>query len=118
MLLKIKNKMLLNMDKTLSKAEQLKAVPDFIELDVEEAKRFLHEVKEVKPDDVRVVSHNSEPLHSLLMRLKEDEFLEYWMNDGCSFWYRGVLMKIVNKPKKPEGPPNETIKGFNWPWKK
>lgn len=113
MLLKIKNQTLLGIEKLIQQAGDQNAIPDKIELTVDEAKSFMKELcvcvnyDPSLKEKVQTIS-NSDEYKATDMRLliwtnnkmdkrSREEMLKDWYRNKFFFTYDGVKLVVINK---------------------
>jgi len=115
MLMKIKNKMMLGMDKVIKRTTDSGGIPACILLDPQEAVDFLKEIRELKiqcKKHIRVEHKNNSDidmrfvLHGQLTKEKFNTFIVQWYNREILLYYKGIKLQVVKK-KKPVPPPKD-----------
>lgn len=110
MLLKLKNKMTVALEKMLQQSEKLGGVPEKIEITIEEAGEIIEEIKMLKNSDDKVYNGFSIVKHEiknddgdeqqltearLLHTHETSEIVQWWDNGYYQINYRGVPLVIT-----------------------
>lgn len=122
MLMTIKNKMLLGMDRLIEETKKKGGVPANISLDVQEAADFLREIQHLKIEIRKYLSvkhaNNTDTdfrflLQSVVTKEGLGEIIKQWYNKEFVVTYKGVEIRVVKTKKpnvpKPLGPLNRIL---------
>ena len=121
MLMKIKNKMMLAMDKLIEEAKKDGGVPASILFEPQEAADFLKELHDLKIQTRKHVSvkHKDDSaidirflLNATLTKERLEDLIKQWYKRDFVLFYKDIEIKVIKK-QKPDVPKPEVVQNRN-----